>query len=288
MWLSMIDQGVNMTSTTYYVPVTVANGIVTQGNTYGAPHVLQAEKDNAINMSIIVSGSKSDKRVGGHWKESRENDMDYCVYTIVTTINVNDNFFSSDTRVPYMFRAWLLQNNNVHYYDFNRNQDGAIEGGELLTGPKLLGEYPAYGLDSNGPFTIGVDYNKDNPNGPNPWGDKLQNSFAALSAMNASNVTVAVRAYYLPIEGFSGGGRRVLRDGDDDAPADGYGMSEGQGSGTSESIVTAVASIYTDRQVVGVKYVNPQGMQSDRPFEGVNIVVTRYNDGSMTTSKVVR
>lgn len=43
-----------------------------------------------------------------------------------------------------------------------------------------------------------------------------------------------------------------------------------------------------DREVVGVMYVNPLGMTSDQPFEGVNIIVTRYSDGSTSTTKVLR
>ncbi|MBQ7690362.1 MAG: carboxypeptidase regulatory-like domain-containing protein [Muribaculaceae bacterium] len=40
--------------------------------------------------------------------------------------------------------------------------------------------------------------------------------------------------------------------------------------------------------VVSVKYVNAAGAVSDRPFEGVNIVVTRRADGTVTTTKVVK
>jgi hypothetical protein len=29
-------------------------------------------------------------------------------------------------------------------------------------------------------------------------------------------------------------------------------------------------------------------MQSDKPFDGINIVVTRYSDGTTSTTKVVR
>ena len=41
-------------------------------------------------------------------------------------------------------------------------------------------------------------------------------------------------------------------------------------------------------EVVSVTYVNAQGMQSDKPFDGLNIVVTRFSDGTTTTTKVVR
>ena len=41
-------------------------------------------------------------------------------------------------------------------------------------------------------------------------------------------------------------------------------------------------------EVVSTTYINVQGMTSEEPFDGVNIVVTRYNDGTTTISKVVR
>lgn len=60
-------------------------------------------------------------------------------------------------------------------------------------------------------------------------------------------------------------------------------------SGGNDNIITAISNIYTDgcREVVGVDYVNVAGMISDRPFQGMNIVVTRFSDGSKTTSKKV-
>ncbi len=52
-------------------------------------------------------------------------------------------------------------------------------------------------------------------------------------------------------------------------------------------IPTAVENI-TSREVVGVKYYNVAGIESDKPFQGVNIVVTRYSDGSTTTTKILK
>ena len=56
---------------------------------------------------------------------------------------------------------------------------------------------------------------------------------------------------------------------------------------TKNNIITAIDQLNA-RQVAGVKYYNVAGVESDRPFQGVNIVVTRYTDGSMTTTKVVK
>ncbi len=55
------------------------------------------------------------------------------------------------------------------------------------------------------------------------------------------------------------------------------------------NIVTAINGVFVDgnRQVVGIDYVNAAGMISDKPFQGVNIIVTRYSDGSKTTSKKI-
>lgn len=51
---------------------------------------------------------------------------------------------------------------------------------------------------------------------------------------------------------------------------------------------TAADEIVADKQVAGVRYVNLSGMASDQPFDGVNIVVTTYSDGTTSTVKVIR
>jgi hypothetical protein len=40
--------------------------------------------------------------------------------------------------------------------------------------------------------------------------------------------------------------------------------------------------------VAGVRYINVAGMESNEPFDGMNIVVTTYTDGTTTTAKVLR
>lgn len=42
------------------------------------------------------------------------------------------------------------------------------------------------------------------------------------------------------------------------------------------------------KQVTGVKYVDLSGRTSDTPFDGVNIVVTNYADGTHSTAKVLK
>ena len=55
----------------------------------------------------------------------------------------------------------------------------------------------------------------------------------------------------------------------------------------SDEVVTGINNV-TSKAVAGVKYYNLAGMESDRPFEGVNIIVTTYTDGSRSSAKVLK
>ncbi len=63
-----------------------------------------------------------------------------------------------------------------------------------------------------------------------------------------------------------------------------------QGGSESPNIITAIKDVVdvTGKAVAGVKYYNLAGIESDRPFEGVNIIVTTYTDGSRSSSKVLK
>ena len=282
MWLSMTDEGVDATSTIYYVPVTVANGVVTQGNTYGAPQVTATTVN--LEPTLSIGGSKSAGRPGGHWTQSiNGTDVDYCVYTPVISISP----VYPEGAVPYLVRAWLLENEDIPFFTVTRvvnanDNNTHIEGGAELTYPHPLGEMELSSEMIGGPLTIGYDWTEDNAGSA---GSTIQpNAFAAPSEMSQGEISIAVRVYYYKADATQSG-QKALRDGSE-APADGYGYGEGNGS--DEGIPTAVSSIYADREVVDVKYVNIMGMQSDKPFDGVNIVVTRYSDGSITTTKVLK
>ena len=59
-----------------------------------------------------------------------------------------------------------------------------------------------------------------------------------------------------------------------------------------DPVPTAVRELIFDlnlyKTVVGVSYFNLMGQESSQPFEGINIVVTRYSDGSTSAVKVLR
>ena len=79
-------------------------------------------------------------------------------------------------------------------------------------------------------------------------------------------------------------------------------ISTGKGKGYSESniptdyaftpltlsstgIITAVNNVEASKEATSVRYINMQGMSSNKPFAGMNVVVTTYSDGSRTTTK---
>ena len=69
--------------------------------------------------------------------------------------------------------------------------------------------------------------------------------------------------------------------------AGGYVVYPANLTGGDENIATAINTVSVNGEVIGVEYVNSLGMTSKTPFQGVNIVVTRYSDGSKTTEKKV-
>ena len=68
-----------------------------------------------------------------------------------------------------------------------------------------------------------------------------------------------------------------------------YYIAEKQQSVTiTDAIITGIANVKGDKKVASVKYYNLAGIESDQPFDGVNMVVTRYTDGSTSTTKVMK
>ncbi len=57
---------------------------------------------------------------------------------------------------------------------------------------------------------------------------------------------------------------------------------------SGQGISTAITTVNGGAQVESVRYYNVAGIESEKPFAGMNIVVTRYSDGTTTTTKVVK
>jgi hypothetical protein len=103
------------------------------------------------------------------------------------------------------------------------------------------------------------------------------------SPIDINDLEVFVRFYYV-VPGMLPA-PNSLRAGGGNGPA-GYGaQSPGKGPDPSTDIVEV---FYNHGAVESRVYYNMQGVRSDKPFDGINVVVTRYMDGTTTTTKVVR
>ena len=155
--------------------------------------------------------------------------------------------------------------------------------------------------DANGNETeIYYTYNKnkvDRPDGYDedhnplgPWNqDAFNAKFGALDAMTLDDKNLIdeedlkffVRFYYC-VKGEAAGHTVGTR-------AESSRVGNGaESEGRSGDSATAVKEITYVGEIVSQTYFNVQGMESDKPFQGVNIVVTRFSDGTTSVSKVVK
>ena len=91
--------------------------------------------------------------------------------------------------------------------------------------------------------------------------------------------------------GSNGAPRRVdvapYTEGQENVPA--YIVYPLNAAENASGIVTSVEELNVLMKAVeSVRYYNMMGMESKKPFEGINIVVTRYTDGSTSTTKILR
>ena len=120
--------------------------------------------------------------------------------------------------------------------------------------------------------------------------------FAGQDDITADDIQILVRFYYrstgqaLYQNVQQGNGTMLMVNRDGDGEKEYYGVEEP--GDPDPKIPTFIRSIYdysqTQGEVVDVTYYNMQGMQSSKPFDGINIVVTRYSNGSVSTTKVLR
>jgi len=135
------------------------------------------------------------------------------------------------------------------------------------------------GWAQKGSFTVNWDYNRVD-----------QNNYGVPNLSNAENLGYIFHAVVVRKSDSNAPGNAPRRSAsaDQDSPAsDMYDVYPLDFS-SAESNKTAVNNVQTQKSVVSVRYYNVMGMESEQPFEGINIVVTRYSDGSASTFKVLR
>lgn len=272
-----------------YVPVIWTMGSHTgrtdgKNNSYGSDIKRNTLGDVVATIEVESSDYKV-KDQEGNWVYGNGvwsyNNQLYTVYTPMIYITgtppalyeANDG--DTVTYEPYMFRAWCL-NENVR--DFVRDPvTQLLTDNGALTAPILLDTHvKTIDLDTiGGTWEYGM--------------DRLQWSFAAPVGLTKDDLTFAVRFYYRAVLKSDSGMpllRRANRDGL--VPDEQYLIVET--TGNPDDIWTGIDDMFYDagRVPVSTTYVNSLGQTSNRPFEGLNIIVTRYSDGTSSTVKVMR
>ena len=137
--------------------------------------------------------------------------------------------------------------------------------------------------------------------------DEMRATFGALrlktsendpyGTLDSLNVEFKVRAYFVKTHDAAGLRNPLVtiptRDEAANAADFDYYVTEATATFKQEAgpgVITGIGAVKMDvnREVVGVTYVNPVGQMSSTPWSGINIVVTRYSDGSTTTKKVLK
>lgn len=266
----------NNSNTMAYVPVIWTYGdhtgrpAATGNNSYGS----DIKRMKIGDVTARIEGTKSDGNSWGKWKVG---ETEYCVYTPVISItgimpvDIPQGDGDYATYEPYMFRAWCTYDKA---YDFGHDADGHLVGGDLIPAPFLLDSVL---LEPNQKeYVLGGEWNGETRM---PW------AFGVEVGENPANITFLIRFYYKKVVTDAQQSSKLMGNRDGEGAEEYFAV---QCEGDAQGIVTAINEILNGRIPIETTYVNAQGMTSNKPFDGLNIVVTRYSDGSTTTTKVVR
>ena len=254
-------------------------------NTYGGP--LQGTATSS--MQITVKGTREMSEF--NWTDKSTNKV-YCYYTIPLEIA---NMKVPDGYNVYKLRAWRkVDTNLLQELEEDRQYRLGVNGDYMFDEVT----YPSY--DKNANYEIGSPIVEDYQTTTTPAeiGYELKATFGAQKVSDgteAGTITqlpmeFVVRAYYTKEANLAQpNGMRAPRR-VDGANNDGkYYIMEQTIPFTlvmDENLVTSVHGVYADKQVEDVIYYNMMGQSSSTPFSGVNVMVTRYTDGSYSTVKV--
>lgn len=252
-------------------------------NTYGAP----IWKTGVGQVRMISTEAQMQRGPQGstQWTDAQGNAcslyfLGVDAYGDLPSANVSNIVYE-----PYMFRVWIQSASNklrgcTHVaagVDPNKpgthwDGDGTVYGSE----PVCVYE----STTEDGHLVLDVQSMEEGNN--QPWGNKIQ--FGAVD--NIDDLVIYVRFYYKST-GVAQEAVSTFMLGNRDEGIDYYAV---EGSDEDADVTTSINGVYVDlnKTVDSVTYVNTQGMKSDKPFDGVNIVITRYTDGSVATTKVVK
>ncbi len=266
MWIDLHDNvEVGDNVDTWYVPVTVASSKLGNENTYGS----RMEQNPKLTGDVMVSVGYDDSSEHREYIDPATG-MEYVYVTaqanisaLIPTIEINGHSYEA-----VMARAWRYY--KPYIIGQGPSSDYVLE---------LIGENTEI---SGATGTVSCSIGSDSWTETNSNDGYLFNEFTfCVKEGEQTDVIILARLYYKRNDVVNPASGMLRLSGGDG----GYFAMDGEGDMPEEP--TSINEYYSNKELVDITFVNPQGMTSSRPFEGVNIVVKRYSDGSTSTSKVL-
>ena len=265
----------------------------TDYNTYGGP--MQKSAVGKVDAEFVT--------VDGGYETStmtwQQNGKTYCYYNLPVRLKVFDIPAGYEV---YKVRAWRQVDESLLGECPQSAGPNVPDRSDRISGDYMFEEL-TYGDEFNISGGVRLQAFKEVPGGyelgdrarPNGENNERMATFGAVKLENGQtmDVTVIVRVYFTKANADAamqpaGGPRRALTL--ENLSADGkYYVAEKVVTRTLSvnNVITAVNSVKANREVMGVNYVNTMGQVANRPWQGVNVVITRYTDGTTKTTKAV-
>ena len=231
----------------------------TDYNTYGGPQQMSA---GGIVKAEVQYGDCSTFT----WTADGKTYRYYNVYIPVKTLSLPGDGEYEVVKV----RAWRKAKSEYL-------GEEADKGYEYRLGYKVGTEYNEFMFDEADGCTtttvLGADGNANTK--------IFKGTFGAVDVKGSSSITevpleIVVRVYFTKTSGSKSDAQKY------------YIAETTVPAKLTSDIPTAINGVEVMSNVVSKKYYNGAGIESDTPFQGVNIVVTRYSDGSTTTTKILK
>ena len=179
----------------------------------------------------------------------------------------------------------------------NDTNDGNDAGYGFLSFATKIGTWDEVNQGSRFGWTFRENY----PVGESDFGKELNLTYES-SIEGPGNFRIAAGTYNLAVKMENGLAKKlVITKGAANAPrraaamlGDDFDYYIAEGTAKFEftstgNVITGITGVKSDlnREVESVNYVNTMGQVANRPWQGVNVVVTRYTDGTTKTTKAV-
>ena len=232
----------------YFLPVTIANGVGDDGVVRSEGNTYGSAMQQVEKNGSVAFGSSKCYKSTYTWVKDG---VTYAIYN--PEVDLTSQLPAETGYQLYNYRLWVDYDENAPAWDFDENL-------------QLIGlmDRPLYdGTDTHIGGT-GAQERKD--------------SWAFVAPTDLSKVKLVARFYYK--KNSTGKARPTDRDRL-------YYVVENQVEIPVNQIITGIDNV-TGKAVANVKYYNMMGIESDVPFQGVNIEVITFTDGSRTSRKIMK